>query len=79
MPTTTGDMMGAGPMPREILPAQPAKHRAAERQQARVDAALQAGWVIRLDPVRGEYLAAREVHVTRTLDELLGKIESDGS
>jgi hypothetical protein len=45
-------------------------------RQARVDAALQAGWVIRHDPLRGEFTAAREMHVGRTLDDLLEKIES---
>lgn len=48
------------------------------RRQARVDAALRAGWVIRHDPVRGEFSAAREVHVGRTLDEMLAKIEDVG-
>lgn len=45
------------------------------RRQARVDAALRDGWVIRQDPFRGEFSAAREVHVGRTLDEMLDKIE----
>jgi len=45
-------------------------------RQARVDAALQAGWVIRHDPLRGEFTAARDMHVGRTLDDLLEKIES---
>jgi hypothetical protein len=45
------------------------------RRQARVDAALQAGWVIRHDPLRSEFTAAREMHVGRTLDDLLEKIE----
>jgi hypothetical protein len=45
-------------------------------RQARVDAALQAGWAIRHDPLRGEFTAARELQVGRTLDELLGKIEA---
>jgi hypothetical protein len=47
-----------------------------ERRQARVDAALQAGWSIRRDPVRGEFAAARELLVTRTLDDLLDAIEA---
>lgn len=46
------------------------------RRQARVDAALQAGWVIRHDPLRGEFTAARELQVGRTLDELLDQVES---
>ena len=47
-----------------------------ERNEARFEAALQAGWVIRRDPVRLEFTAAREVHVARTLDELLNTIEA---
>ena len=52
-----------------------------DEQDARVDAALQAGWTIRFDPVRGEYLAARELVTSRKLDELLDEIEarSDGT
>jgi hypothetical protein len=49
-----------------------------DQQDARVDAALQAGWSIRHDPVRGEYLAARELVTSRTLDELLNVIEAPG-
>ena len=51
----------------------------AQRQAARVEAALRAGWAIRRDPVRLEFTAAREMHTARTLDELLDAIEaSDG-
>jgi hypothetical protein len=46
------------------------------RRQARIDAALQAGWVIRHDPLRGEFTAARELHVGRTIDDLLAAVES---
>lgn len=46
------------------------------RRQARVDAALQAGWVIRHDPLRCEFTAAWELYVGRTLDDLLQKIEN---
>jgi hypothetical protein len=55
--------------------------RAAEEgRQARVDAALQAGWVIRRDPLRLEYTAAREMLTARTLDGLLDAIDAaDGS
>jgi hypothetical protein len=49
-----------------------------ERRQARVDAALEAGWAIRRDPVRLEFTAARELHTARTLDELLDVIEAGG-
>lgn len=48
---------------------------AEQRRQARVDSALQAGWSIRLDPVRLEFTAARELHTARTLDELLDAVE----
>jgi hypothetical protein len=47
----------------------------AERQDARVEAALPAGWSIRCDPVRLEFTAAREMLTARTLDELLDAIE----
>jgi hypothetical protein len=49
-----------------------------ERNETRFEAALQAGWVIRRDPVRLEFTAAREVHVARTIDELLDAIEASG-
>lgn len=48
---------------------------AEERRQARVDAALQAGWVIRYYPERLEYGAARELLTARTLDELLDAVK----
>ena len=47
-----------------------------ERRQARVDRALQAGWAIRHDPGRLEYIAARELHTSRTLDGLLDQVET---
>lgn len=50
----------------------------AERRQARLDAAFQAGWAIRLDPVRGEYAASRDLHTARLLDQLLDEIEGAG-
>ncbi len=50
----------------------------AELQQARVDAAIQAGWVIRWDPDRLEYRASRELLTARTLDGLLDVIEARG-
>jgi hypothetical protein len=52
---------------------------AAEARQARVDAAVRAGWVIRFDPDRLEYRASRELLTARTLDLLLGAIEAGGS
>lgn len=55
-----------------------AERLARERQGARVDAALQAGWVIRHDPVRLEWTAAREMVKARTLDKLLDAIEEAG-
>lgn len=48
---------------------------AAERRSARIDAALQAGWALRFDPVRLEHSAARELVTARTMDELLDAIE----
>jgi hypothetical protein len=60
------------------IPAEPSGREAAERQQARVDGALQAGWSFRRDPVRMEFTAARELHTARTLDELLDEIEAAG-
>lgn len=51
---------------------------AADRRQARVDAALQAGWAIRWDPLRGEFSAARELVTARELDELLDAVEAAG-
>ena len=57
-------------------PAPPQELREAEEQrQALVDAAIQAGWVIRYDPERDEYAASRELHTARTLDGLLGQIK----
>lgn len=55
-----------------------AEQLAQENRDARVDAALRAGWVIRRDPVRLEWIAAREMVQTRTLDELLDAIEAAG-
>ena len=46
-----------------------------ELEQARVDAALQAGWIIRWDPDRLEYRASRELLTARTLDGVLAMIE----
>lgn len=55
------------------------KQAQADRQQARVDRALQAGWVIRHDTARLEFIAARELLTARTLDALLDMIEgADG-
>lgn len=51
---------------------------AAERRDARIDAALLAGWSIRRDPVRLEYTASREMVTARTIDELLDAIEGAG-
>jgi hypothetical protein len=58
----------------EWLAAQAARV-AAERRDARLDAALLAGWSIQRDPVRLEYTAAREMVTARTMDELLDAIE----
>lgn len=49
-----------------------------EDQQARVDEALQDGWVFRHDPVRGEFTAARELRTARTLEGLLAAIGEAG-
>lgn len=49
------------------------------KQQARVEAAMKAGWAFRFDPVRLEYAAARMLHVDRTLDGLLDTIEAQPS
>lgn len=51
---------------------------ASDAERERLDAALRAGWVIRFDPVRLEFTAAWEVHVARTLPELLGAVEALG-
>jgi len=51
----------------------------AEEQDARVEAALRAGWAIRRDPVRLEFTAAREMLTARTLDELLDAIDEAAS
>lgn len=48
------------------------------RQQGRVEAALRNGWQIRQDPVRLEFIAAREMVQSRTLDGVLDKIEKAG-
>ena len=61
--------------PLGLLPAPAPQQLAVERQQARLDAALRAGWVIRFDPDRLEYRAARELLTERTLDALLDVIE----
>lgn len=66
--------MGLGPTDQEFGEARAAE----ERRQARVDAALQAGWQIKRDPVRLEYTAARELVTARTLDGLLDAIEAAG-
>lgn len=54
------------------------KRTKAEVRQARVDAAIRAGWVIRFDPDRLEYRASRELHTARLLDQLLDEIEGAG-
>lgn len=59
-------------------PADLGPGEAAELRQARVEAAVRAGWVIRFDPDRLEYRAARELVTARTLDGLLGAIEAGG-
>ena len=46
-----------GPGPNWVVPVADETDLDA-RRQARVDAALRAGWVIRHDPVRGEFSAA---------------------
>jgi hypothetical protein len=45
-----------------------------KQQDARLDAALHAGWAVRYDPVRLEFTAARELSTARTLDDLLDAI-----
>ena len=56
---------------------EPGDARAAgELRQARLDAAVRAGWVIRFDPDRLEYRASRELLTERTLDLLLDAIEA---
>lgn len=47
------------------------------KQDARVEGALRAGWRLHYDPARLEF-TARELHVARTLDELLNTIEAPG-
>jgi len=42
---------------------------------ARIEAALQAGWLFRYDPLRDEFTAAREMHTGRSVDKLLDAIE----
>lgn len=56
-------------------PQADADRLAAEWQSARTEAALQRGWSIRHDPVRGEFTAAREMVTARTLDGLLDQVE----
>lgn len=74
--------MGAGPHTgmHGRLPVTVQERQAQEeRRQARVDAALQAGWVIRYDPDRLEYRGSRELLTARLLDGLLDAIEADGA
>lgn len=59
----------------ELLAAEAAR-LAAERRDARIDAALLAGWSIRRDPVRLDYTAAREMVTARTMDDLLDAIDA---
>lgn len=67
-----------GPFATIPTPAE-AQQLAADRQDARVEAAIRAGWVIRHDPERLEYRASRELLTARTLDDLLSRIEgADG-
>jgi hypothetical protein len=58
--------------------APPGTRAQAELEQARVDAAIQAGWVIRWDPDRLEYRASRELLTARTLEDLLDMIGARG-
>ena len=61
---TRGTAGGAPPLD----PVVQAQH---ERQDTRLLAAVRAGWLFRFDPVRLEYTAARELHVSKDLDALL--------
>ena len=62
--------MGPGP---EWARPKPDEERL--RLQARVDAAMRRGWVIRYDVTQDEYTAAREVLTARTVAGLLDAIE----
>jgi hypothetical protein len=68
-----------GPTDQEFSEAEAERPAATDAQRERMETALQAGWVIRRDPVRLEFTAAREVHTARTLDELLDAIEAAGA
>lgn len=64
-----------GPGPNGAVSPAEAERLAAEEREARTEAALQAGWDIRYDPVRLEYRASRELLTARTLDGLLDAIK----
>lgn len=51
---------------------------ATDAERERMEAALREGWMIRLDLVRLEYTAARELIAARTLGQLLDEIEAHG-
>ena len=61
-----------------VLAPTPEEVTAAARQNARLRAAIDAGWILRIDPIRLEYSAAREMLTARTADDLLDMIEAQG-
>lgn len=61
-----------------VLAPTPEQVAAAARQNARLRAAIDAGWVIRIDPVRMEYVASRETLTARSADALLDMIDAQG-
>jgi hypothetical protein len=56
------------------VPQAQAPRQHTEELQATIDKALQEGWIIRRDPVRLEFTAAREMVTARTLEELLAAL-----
>jgi spore coat polysaccharide biosynthesis predicted glycosyltransferase SpsG len=43
-----------------------------------MEAAMRAGWAFRYDPVRDEFTAARELHTSRKIGDLLDEIGVPG-
>jgi hypothetical protein len=67
-----------GPTTEEWAKLTPEEDELNARRLARIGAALRSGWMIRQDPVRLEFTAAREMHTARTLDALLDAVEGAG-
>lgn len=59
-----------------VLAPTPEQVAEAARRAVRLQEAVDAGWVLRFDPVRLEYVASREMLTARSADALLDLIEA---